>query len=65
MVAKKCLVSGLQCKNERCIYSSWRCDGDDDCHDRPGQIGSDEENCTSIVRPTPPAPTVIWPNVSL
>ncbi|CAF4840922.1 unnamed protein product, partial [Rotaria sp. Silwood2] len=30
----------FQCRNSRCIPLSYKCDGDDDCHDN-----SDEQNC--------------------
>uniref|UniRef100_A0A3B1JND8 LDL receptor related protein 1B n=1 Tax=Astyanax mexicanus TaxID=7994 RepID=A0A3B1JND8_ASTMX len=35
---KQCGLQEFQCRNQRCIQLSWRCDGDDDCSD-----GSDEE----------------------
>nr|XP_055074200.1 low-density lipoprotein receptor-related protein 1B-like isoform X3 [Misgurnus anguillicaudatus] len=35
---KRCGPDEFQCRNQRCIQLSWKCDGDDDCSD-----GSDEE----------------------
>lgn len=55
---KICEPWQFQCKNDRCIYRSWRCDGDNDCQDQHSQMGSDEENCTSTVRPSTQLPTV-------
>jgi len=58
---KTCEPWQFKCKNDRCIYNSWRCDGDDDCQDQHAQRGSDEENCTSVIRP-PTQPPPLWPN---
>lgn len=33
----------FKCNDGRCIYSTWRCDGDKDCIE-----GDDEHNCTTI-----------------
>lgn len=48
----------FQCKNKRCIFKSWVCDGDNDCGNGDD---SDESNCTTttaIVPSVPIAPTV-------
>ncbi|GLH07501.1 Vitellogenin receptor [Gryllus bimaculatus] len=49
------------CANDRCIFASWRCDGDDDCRDGHA---SDEANCTSVTRTTesPIVPPILPPN---
>eukprot|EP00063_Salmo_salar_P032241 XP_014007076.1 PREDICTED: low-density lipoprotein receptor-related protein 1B-like [Salmo salar] len=35
---QRCGNEEFQCRNQRCVQASWKCDGDDDCLD-----GSDEE----------------------
>lgn len=50
------MVFKLQCKNKRCIFNAWRCDGDSDCGNGDN---SDEENCNYTTPiPIPARPTL-------
>ena len=40
--AESCSSSAFQCDNDRCVTSSDRCDGNNDCGDN-----SDEEGCST------------------
>lgn len=48
------LIIVLKCATKKCIFASWKCDGDDDCNDG---LRSDELNCSSTIRPYPVEPT--------
>lgn len=48
------LIIVLKCANKKCIFASWKCDGDDDCNDG---YKTDEINCLSTSRSYPVEPT--------
>lgn len=51
----------LKCANKKCIFASWKCDGDDDCNDG---LKSDEVNCSITSRPYPVEPTTSPPFIT-
>lgn len=51
----------LKCANKKCIFASWKCDGDDDCNDG---LKSDEVNCSITTRPYPVEPTTSHPFIT-
>ncbi|KAK3085607.1 hypothetical protein FSP39_006043 [Pinctada imbricata] len=46
--APYCLSDEFRCKNGKCIYSDWRCNGVDECGDN-----SDEKSCPTHTNPPP------------
>lgn len=48
------LIIVLKCADKKCIFASWKCDGDDDCNDG---YKTDEVNCLSTSRSYPVEPT--------
>lgn len=46
-VVQTCGPDKFMCSNGHCITAEWRCDNEDDCLDAtPGNLSSDEQNCT-------------------
>lgn len=42
-----CTSNDFKCSNGKCIFKSWKCDGDDDCGDSLSTLlpSSDEKDC--------------------
>lgn len=51
----------FKCANKKCIFASWKCDGDGDCNDG---LKSDEVNCSTTSKPYPVESTTSHPFIT-